>query len=192
MNVTTFTIDYNSSYYLRSAYSKNRNAMKSDYRSTQPNPKVMSADADAVRRMAEKLRDLEYDSDHGTEVLENVKAFIEGYNNLIESTDATDSGTISRLQKQLSKMTKEEKEDLASIGIEIKSDGKLSLDEETFADSTPRKIEKLLSSEGTFSGSVRSIAKKIYKLSNQLPIYTSKAKKTQAVEESGKLVDVSL
>jgi hypothetical protein len=90
-------------------------------------------------------------------------------------------------------MTKKEKEDLASIGIEIKSDGKLSLDKDTFGGSRPAKIGQILSSEGTFSSSIRSIAQKIYRVSNQLPSYTAKANKTDSlVENSGKMVDMTL
>lgn len=193
MSVSTLTIQHNYNYYIRNAYTKNRNAIKADYRGTQPNPTIMSADADAVRRMAEKLHALEYDSDHGTDVLQNTKAFIESYNNLLDSTDASDSGSIATLQKQLSRMTKNERDELASIGIEIKSNGKLSLDEKVFAESRPAKIGRILSAEGTFSGSVRSIAKKIYRTSNRLPVYTAQAQKTeQAAQNSGKIVDLSL
>lgn len=193
MSVSTFTVQHSYNYYIRNAYTKNRNAIKADYRGSQPTPTIMSADADAVRRMAEKLRGLEYDSDHGTDVLQNAKAFIESYNNLIDSTGASDSSSISHLQKQLSKLVKDGKEELASIGIEIKSNGKLSLDEKVFAESRPAKIERILSGEGTFSESVRSIAKKIYRTSNQLPIYTLQGQKTDpAAQNSGKLIDVSL
>lgn len=193
MSVSTFTIQHNYNYYIRNAYIRNRNAIKADYRGTQPNPTIMSADADAVRRMVEKLRTLEYDTDHGVDVLQNTKAFIQSYNNLLDSTDASDSSSIAALQKQLNRLTKNERDELASIGIEIKSNGKLSLDEKVFSESRPAKIGRILSAEGTFSSSVRSIAKKIYKTSNRLPIYTAQAVQTeQAVQNSGKIIDLSL
>lgn len=193
MSVSTFTIQHNYNYYIRNAYTRNRNAIKADYRGTQPNPTIMSADADAVRRMVEKLRTLEYDSDHGVDVLQNTKAFVESYNNLLDSTDASDSSSIAALQKQLNRLTKNERDELASIGIEIKSNGKLSLDEKVFSESRPAKIGRILSAEGTFSSSVRSIAKKIYRTSNRLPIYTAQAVQTeQAVQNSGKIIDLSL
>jgi hypothetical protein len=192
MNVSTISVKHNYNYYLRSAYTKNRKAINSDYRSSQPGNTIISADASAVKTMAEKLRALEYDSDHGTEVLQNAKAFVESYNNLLDSTDSSDNSTITNLKKQLSKLTKKEKEDLASIGIEIKSNGKLSLDEDTFGSSRPAKIGSILSSDGTFSTAIRSIAQKIYKTSNQLPSYNSKGKKTAAVtDDSGQTVDVT-
>jgi hypothetical protein len=193
MSVSTISVKHNYNYYLRNAYTKNRNAINSDYRSTQPESTIISADASAVKTMAEKLRALEYDSDHGTEVLQNAKAFVESYNNLLDSADSTDNSTITNLKKQLSKLTKKEKEDLASIGIEIKSDGKLSLDEDTFGGSRPAKIGQILSSKGTFSSSIRSIAQKIYRKSNQLPSYNAKAnKETTTIDDSGNLVDVTL
>jgi hypothetical protein len=193
MSVSTISTKHSYNYYLRNAYTKNRNAINSDYRSTQPESTIISADASAVKTMAEKLRALEYDSDHGTEVLQNAKAFVESYNNLLDSADSTDNSTITNLKKQLSKLTKKEKEDLASIGIEIKSNGKLSLDEDTFGGSRPAKIGQILSSKGTFSSSIRSIAQKIYRKSNQLPSYNAKAnKETTTIDDSGNLVDVTL
>jgi hypothetical protein len=193
MSVSTISAKHNYNYYLRNAYTKNRNAINSDYRSTQPESTILSADASAVKTMAEKLRALKYDSDHGTEVLQNAKAFVESYNNLLDSADSSDNSTITNLKKQLSKLTKKEKEDLASIGIEIKSDGKLSLDEDTFGGSRPAKIGEILSSKGTFSSSIRSIAQKIYRKSNQLPSYNAKAnKETTTIDDSGNLVDVTL
>jgi hypothetical protein len=193
MSVSTISTKYNYNYYLRNAYSKNRKAITSDYRSGQPTNTIISADASAVKNMAEKLRGLEYDSDHGTEVLQNAKAFVESYNNLMDSTDSSDNSTIANLKKQLSKLTKKEKSDLASIGIEIKSDGKLSLDTDTFGSSRPAKIGSILSSDGTFSTAIRSIAQKIYRKSSQLPSYNAKAAKTSvATSDSGTVVDTTL
>ncbi len=193
MVVSTYTAKHDQNDHIRRAYSKNRQAVDPDYRAIQPNPVIMSADADAVGKMAEMLRALEYDQEHGVDVLQNTKAFVTTYNNLMDSTDASDSNDIAYLKKQLGKLTKDEKEDLASIGIEIKSDGKLSLDEKVFAESRPEKIRRILSSEGDLSETIRNIAKKIYRVSGRLPVYTAEGEKTiQPDGDSGKMVDLSL
>ena len=68
--------------------------------------------------MAEKLNSLEYDSDHGPEVLQNAKAFVKTYNNLIESTEDNQDSRLTSLKKKMTKMIKNNKDDLASIGID--------------------------------------------------------------------------
>ena len=171
MDTVSYSINHNVNYYMRNAYRGNTNAITDDYRGSQPKAKIISADARAVKRMAEKLNSLEYDSDHGPEVLQNAKAFVKTYNNLIESTE----------------------DDLASIGIELKGNGSLTLDEDKFGEARPAKIEEILSSKGNISVSLRSIANKIFRQSGKMAVYTSSAEKTaQDAEQSGKTVDLSL
>lgn len=188
MSVTSTTYSYN--YYLRSAYAKNRNALNDDYRNTQSKATIMQADSSAVKSISEKLRNIEYSSDHGTEILRSAKVLVTAYNNLMDSSDDSNDSTISNLKKQLGKLTKSEKDNLASIGIEISSNGKLKLDEETFADSSPSKIKRILSSDSTFTSSVQKYAKKIYRASGKLQTYTKTASKTtQGISQAGLFID---
>lgn len=188
-----YTPKYSYDFYLRNAYSKNRNARKEDYRISQNNNTLVQADSEAVKKVSKKLRELDYDTDHSTEIIQTTKAFIETYNNLIKSSGSSDNNTIASLKKQLSKMTKEEKDTLSSIGIEIKSNGELKLDEKTFGECKPSKIAKIFSSDNTFTQSVRSYASRIYKLSNQLDsFYNSSGVKKSKTAKSGNMVDVSL
>lgn len=188
-----YTPKYSYDFYLRNAYTKNREARKSDSRASMPNNDLVIADSDAAKIISQKLRKLEYDTNHSTEIIQTTKAFIETYNNLIESSGGSDSSSIANLKKQLSKMTKEEKEQLSSIGIEIKSNGKLKLDEKTFGECKPSKIKKILSSDNTFTKSVQNFASRIYRISNQLvSAYTPNGTKTTQKTHTGSTVDVSL
>ena len=191
--IITFSPRLNYDFCLRSAYSKNRNARKAENRETLPNRSLVIADSDAVKKISEKLRNLEYSSDNSKEVLQTTKAFVEIYNNLVDSSGKSEETSIATLKKQLSKMTKSEKEELASIGIEIKSNGQLKLDVETFGKSRPAKIEKILSGDCTFAKSVRSFANKIHKLANRQPsAYTPDGSSTSKSAAAGSTVDVSL
>ena len=90
-------------------------------------------------------------------------------------------------------MIKNNQDDLASIGIELKGNGSLTLDEDKFGEARPAKIEEILSSKGNISVSLRSIATKIFRQSGKMAVYTSSAEKTaQDAEQSGKTVDLSL
>lgn len=188
-----YTPKYSYDYYLRSAYSKYRDARKEDYRNTQPNNTLIVADSSAMKNISEKLRKLDYDADHSTEIIQTTKAFIETYNNLVKSSGSSDSNSIATLKKQLTNMTKEEKEALSSIGIEIKANGELKLNEKTFGECKPSKIGKIFSSDNTFTKSVRTYASRIYRISNQLvSAYQSDGSKTSSNASSGGVVDISL
>lgn len=188
-----YTPRYTYDYYLRNAYSKYRDARKADFRATQPNNTLVQADSSAIRNISDKLRKLEYDTDHSDEIIQTTKAFVETYNNLLDSSGSSDSNAITKLKKQLSNMTKEEKEQLESIGIEIKSNGKLKLDEKTFGECKPAKIAKIFSSDHTFTKSLKTYASKIYKISGQLAsAYDASGAKKTSTSQSGSTVDISL
>ena len=178
---------------MRSAYRGNVNALQEDFRGSQPQSVIVSADAKAVQRMTEKLRALNYDSDHETEILQTEQAFVKTYNNLINSSEGISDSSTSALKKKMTKILRNSKEDLSSLGIELKGDGSLSLDEEKFSEASPSKIGKYLSSDGTFSRSLRSIVAKIYRSSGKIATYNSSGEKTSLnPEENGKTVDLSL
>lgn len=193
MNTVAYETNHNVNYYMRNAYRGNANALKEDWRGSQPKATIISADARAVKRMTKKLDALEYDEDHNVEILQNAKAFVRSYNNLIDSTENNQNSRLTSLKKKMTKMIKNNKEDLSSIGIEIKSDGSLSLDEDKFGEARPAKIERILSSKGNISMNLRSIANRIFRQSGKMVVYTSSGQKTaQDAEQSGKTVDLSL
>lgn len=166
MNGVTYSYDY----YLRNIYASNRFARKSVNRSSLSNIDLMKADSSALDKISDKLRELEYSSDNGTTVLNHAKLFVETYNNLLESTHDSDADSVSRLNKQLSSYTKEQKSALESIGITIGASGKLSLNKTTFAECSPSKIEKVLGKDNDFTKQIASYAKKIKRAVGRLPL----------------------
>lgn len=146
----------NFDYYLRNLYSSNRFARKAENRPTLKNKDLIQADSDAIKKVTEKLRDLEYSSDNASEVLTNVKMFVETYNNLVESTGSSDSDSINKLKRQITQLTKDNKDELESLGISINSSGKLSLDKSKFGECSPSKIERFFGKNSEFMSSIRS------------------------------------
>ena len=53
MDVVSYTVKHSLNYYMRSAYRGNVNALQEDFRGSQPQSVIVSADAKAVQRMTE-------------------------------------------------------------------------------------------------------------------------------------------
>ena len=152
------TINYSYDYYLRNAYSSNLFARKAENRPTMKNKDLIQADSDAVKKITEKLRDLEYSSDNASEILTNAKMFIETYNNLLESTGNSDSDSINKIKSKMTQLTKNNKEELESLGITISASGKLSLDKSKFGECSPAKIERFFGKDSDFMDTVRNFS----------------------------------
>lgn len=149
-------INYSHDYYLRSIYSSNRDARKSGIRESLKNKDLLQADSDAMKKISEKLRNIEYSSDNAAEVMDNVKVFMETYNNLMDSTGSSDLENIKTLKKQISNFTKENKEELEELGFSINASGKLSLDKTKFGKCSPSKIERFFGSDSEYMNTIRS------------------------------------
>lgn len=162
------TINYSYDYHLRNLYSSNRFARKAENRSGMQSKELIQADSDAARKITEKLRDLEYSSDNATEILTNAKMFIETYNNLIESTGSSDSESIDKLRNQMKQLTKNNKDELETLGISINSSGKLSLDKSKFGECSPAKIERFFGKDSDFMDSIRSYSYKTKRAARRL------------------------
>ena len=72
----------NYDYLLRNYYSSNRLARKSYNRVNMKSSELASADSAAIKKVAKTLKDMEYNSDNGVSIYNNVKAFVDTYNNL--------------------------------------------------------------------------------------------------------------
>lgn len=173
------TVNYSYDYYLRNLYSSNRFARKSENRAGMNSKELIQADSDAAKKITEKLRDLEYSSDNATEILTNAKMFIETYNNLLESTGSSDSDSIDKLRTQMKQLTKNNKDELESLGISINSSGKLSLDKSKFGACSPSKIERFFGKDSEFMDSVRSYSLKTKRTARRLvePVIEEDTKK---------------
>lgn len=156
----------NYDYLLRNYYSSNRLARKSYNRVNMKSSELASADSAAIKKVAKTLKDMEYNSDNGVSIYNNVKAFVDTYNNLSENADK--DPTMSKYWKRLKKVIKDNSSDLEDIGISIKSSGKLEVDKTKLVSCSPAKVGKVLSGDNTITESVMDYAARIQRSAKAL------------------------
>lgn len=187
------TTSYSYDYYLRNVYSANRFARKSGNRETLSKRDLVKADSSALDKITRQMRELEYSSDNGANVLNHAKLFVQTYNNTLESTDSSDSEQIARLRKQMKNLTKEQKEALEDIGISIGASGKLSLDKKEFAECSPSKIKSVLGEDSPLMTKLSSMSKNIKRTIQRTSVPTQpKAKKVAADTPADTIIENSL
>ncbi len=166
INATSTSSSYN--FIMRNYYSKNRPAAREVTRKKLENKILVTADSSALSKVAKTLRDLEYSSDNGVGIYNNIKAFVDTYNNLSSSTSDAIAYDITRPTKKLKNYIINNKDQLESIGINVSASGKLKVDKEKLLKCSPSKISKVLSSDSGFSQQIKHYAGKIYKASINL------------------------
>ncbi len=170
INVNSSASSYN--YILRNYYSKNRNASRTILRSNIDDSLLVTADSDALSKISKALRNIEYSSDNGVGIYNNVKAFVDTYNNLSASSGSSVSYDITHPQKLLKSLVKSKADELEEIGISVSASGKLSLDKETLIKSSTSKLSKIFSSDSDFTQKIKYYSSKIYKASNLINLST--------------------
>lgn len=164
-NTTISSYDY----LLRQCYSSNRNARKAFGRASMSANDLAKVDSDALRKASRNLKDMEYSSDNGVNIYNNIKAFVESYNNLCDSSSKiADSPELGRMEKKLSKFIKNNKEDLEKLGVKVSSSGKLSVDKETLLTTSASKVERFFSDDNEFSGTITQFATKMNRIAKNL------------------------
>lgn len=155
-------------YLLRNYYSSNRTARKAVGRANFKKEELIKADSDALKKVSKNLKELEYSSDNGVNIYNNIKALVESYNNLLDSTDNTTSAKVEHEAKNLKKLLKNHAEELEEIGIKISSSGGLKIDEKTLLAAKPSKVSKILSGSDSLTTDIQKYATKINRLSKTL------------------------
>lgn len=174
----------NYNYMMRSFYSSNRMAYKSYNRGTLKNHDLIRADAEAMRKVTNNLKELEYNTKNGEAIYNNVKAFVQTYNNLLESTDkASTSREMTRVQKAMKNYMKDHKEDLEDIGIKLSSSGKLELKKTTLATSTPSKVAKVLRDKDNLIGNISKHSTRMIRLARNMALNGNSSNKKTTVKE---------
>ena len=170
-------------YLLRNCYSSNRLARIAASRASYGSAELLSADSDALRKLTRNLQDISYDKDNGQNIYNNAKAFVETYNNAVESADKLTSSDLERNVKKMKQFVKENQEALSSVGISISSGGKLQLDKEKMLKTSSSKMEKVFSGAGGFANKIGKFAKTINGIAKKLA-QEEVAKKQKADELS--------
>lgn len=170
INVNSSSSSYN--FILRNYYSKNRDASRTVLRGNIDDKLLVTADSDALSKVSKALRNIEYSADNGVGIYNNVKAFVDTYNNLASSSDSAISYDITHPNKLLKSLVKSKADELEDIGITVSASGKLTLKKETLLQSSPSKISKIFSSDSEFTQKVKYYSSKIYTASNLINLST--------------------
>lgn len=162
----------NASGLMQRAYSGNVKFRDDGYRKSQNNHDVMAADRKAMLRALDQLDALDFDSEDSADtkaIYQTVTAYTEVYNNAVESALGSKSTDIQRSGKKMKALTKEYKDQLAEIGIKIKSDGTLKIDKTELKKATAREVERIFGDEG-YKSTMRALMQKMRNQVNREPV----------------------
>lgn len=181
----------NSSYqgFLRKFYSSNRAASRASTRGTIGNAELLSADSKALKTISKNLQELTYDKDSGEEIYQNIKAFVETYNNLLENSDKIVDAPLERTMKKLKNFIKDNTETLEEIGIKVSSSRKLTLDKEDLLKCTPKKIGKVFSNSNDISSNLISLTTKLERMAKPL-MQTESRIRNQRQQQNASMADL--
>ncbi len=101
----------------------------------------------------------EYDKDA---IYKAVSSYAEEYNLLIDGTGNSENTSILRTASNMVSYTKANRDMLKSIGITIGTDNKLTVDEDTFKNSSMAAVKSAFTGAGSYGKSVQSSAAMIY------------------------------
>lgn len=118
----------------------------------------MQESADALTATGSKSL---FKTDDRDKIYKAVKSFTEDYNSLLDSSSETDSTSILRSAKNMTSMTSKYAGLLSDIGIEVGSDNKLKLDENTFKGADFSTVKSLFNGTGSYAYNVSSRASMI-------------------------------
>jgi len=150
-----------SNFYLQNFYKHNRNAYKASARNDYTKTELSYEDSRALKRAARELASYEYSGEeNGSNIVNNIKAFVETYNNTLSSSN-TKGTDAYRYNKQLQRLTKEYEDEFKDIGITIKKDGTLSISENILEGASYKEVKKIFSKEEKYTNRLHSIAKRM-------------------------------
>lgn len=160
----------NSSYrsFFQKFYSSNRTASRTAQRSTLGNAELLEADANAVKKISKNLKELSYDKDNGQEIYQNIKAFTEAYNNLLDNAGKITDASLERSMKKIKNFIKDNEKTFEEIGLKVSSSRKITLDKEVLLKCTPKKIGKVFSDSNNISSSLITFTTKLARMAKPL------------------------
>lgn len=98
----------------------------------------------------------QYETDDASTVAENVKKFVGSYNNVIERAQKSDSTNVLNSASRLVSQTKNYANALEKIGITVKGNNTLSLDEDVLASADVSDIKKLFSGDFSYGSNTEN------------------------------------
>lgn len=116
-----------------------------------------------IRKSASKLAETagnlsETDFEDSEKALGAVKDFVNDYNSLIDQGLKSDASSITKKIVSMDNLSLANEKSLSDMGITLKDDGTLSLDEDAFKKADPGTVKSMFSGAGSYGYSVSSQA----------------------------------
>lgn len=141
-------VTLNSDFFLNNFYQANRSAAKKTTRDKFSQNELSYEDARALKRAAKKLGSCKFDETvNEGNLYSTVKAFADTYNNALSSATKATDYEVGKLSKHLKNLTEKYSTQLKSIGVTVKEDGSLSVNEDTLKTKEVKEIQKVFSKE---------------------------------------------
>lgn len=150
--------------YMKQFYKGNNFAATVNGRSGRYSRDLFSADLQAIRRAVKELGDYDYDDGEGGELMNKVQAFVNTYNNYIDSAKEMDDSNVNRYLSKMKKLTKEYADELEDIGVTIQSSGKLKVNKKNLQDTGRYQVGVLFSSDAEYAQMTDKQMKQTYRM----------------------------
>ena len=153
-------------YFMRNFYKSNRTVSKKNGRSNFSKIELSYEDSRALSRAAKRMLNTDFDTDEdedadiGETMKSKIEAFVNTYNNALETGDSNDYDT-NRYLRQLKTLSRKHSDELSNIGITVEKDGTLTINEDLLKMADNSKVRKVFSSDNDFSQKSLRIAKKL-------------------------------
>ena len=153
-------------YFMRNFYKSNRTVSKKNGRSNFSKIELSYEDSRALSRAAKRMLNTDFDTDEdedadiGETMKSKIEAFVNTYNNALETGNSNDYDT-NRYLRQLKTLSRKHSDELSDIGITVEKDGTLTINEDLLKMADNSKVRKVFSSDNNFSQKSLRIAKKL-------------------------------
>lgn len=178
-------VSLTSSFYLRNFYASNRDASSASKRKNIEKNTLSQADATALMRAVKKLRTFNYEDDSadGSNIYSSVSAYIETYNNALNSASSSSDASLERYAKYLKNLSEKYAEEFEDIGVTVEKDGTLTANKNLLKAADLSDVKKLFSKDSEYLNQTSRYAKRI-KLKSESAIFTEQAIANQKAKEN--------
>lgn len=111
---------------------------------------LSDADKYAVRSALRDLKASGYTEDDEEDLRKKTQAFVETYNRMLDSAGDLDSSDVDRYVKKMKSLTKEQKDNLETLGVTIQSNGKLKVDKKKLEEASAYQFERVFGEESDY------------------------------------------
>lgn len=122
----------------------------------------LESKADALKTDADKLyvggKESVFASDDMEKILSTVKSFVSNYNSTMEASEGITDNTVSNRMSNLKSITANYSKVLSNIGISVKQDNTLSLDQEVFKKNSVDKLKSVFNGAGSYGYAISAQA----------------------------------